>query len=66
MRTRVIQEGVNNRSEGQQANADVPEDIIRLTERDPSSLAHIPSPCLVHPEQVRDFDVKVIEDASTK
>jgi hypothetical protein len=55
-----MDEDVGNRPEGHQANADTPEDIIRLPERDPNSVAHIRSPRLVHPEQVKDFEQQVI------
>jgi hypothetical protein len=48
-----------------QANADIREDVIHLPDRDPNSVAHIRSPRLVHPEQVKDF-VKVMEDDSPK
>ena len=56
---------VEDRQEGEQANTEIPEGIIHLPERDPNSVARIPSARLVHPEQVKDFDVKVIEDGST-
>ena len=48
------------------AKGDVTEDIIHLPERDPNSIAHIRSPRLVHREQVKDFEVKVIEDVPSK
>jgi hypothetical protein len=57
---------VEDRRQGQQANDDIPEDIIHLPERDPNSIAHIASPRLVHRQQVKDFEVKVIEDAQSK
>ena len=57
---------VEDRCEGLQENADLPEDIIHLPERDPNSIAHIPSPRLVHREQVKDFETQVIEDDSLK
>ena len=59
-------EEVEDRREGQQANDDIPEDIIHLPERDPHSIAHIPGARLVHREQVKDFEVQVIEDAQSK
>jgi hypothetical protein len=55
---------VEDGGEGQQANADIPEDIIHLPKRDPNLIAHIASPRLVHPEQVRDFEIQVIDDDS--
>jgi hypothetical protein len=51
-----------DRPEGQQAKAETPEDIVHLPERDPNSVAHMPSPRLVHPEQAKDFEMQVIED----
>jgi hypothetical protein len=57
---------VEERREGPQANTDTREDVIHLADRDPKSVAHIRSPRLVHPEQVKDFIVKVIEDDSSK
>ena len=66
MRKLASYEGVvENGPEGQQANEDIPEDIIHLPERDPNSIAHIASPRLVHREQVKDFEVQVIEDAQS-
>ena len=54
------------RLESRQAKDDIPEDIIHLPERDPNSIAHIPSARLVHPEQAKDFELQVIEDDSVK
>ncbi|HMG74384.1 MAG TPA: hypothetical protein VK582_12865 [Pyrinomonadaceae bacterium] len=59
-------EEVEDRREGQQANDDIPEDIIHLPERDLNSIAHIPGARLVHREQVKDFEMQVIEDAQSK
>ena len=64
--TNTMHEDVEDRREGQQANADIPEDIIHLPERDPNSVAHIPSARLVHPEQAKGFETQVIEDDSPK
>jgi hypothetical protein len=57
---------VEDRRERSQANPDISEDVIHLPDRDPNSVAHIRSPRLVHPQQVKDFIVKVIEDDSSK
>ena len=59
-------EEVEDRCEGQQAKADIPEDIIHLPERDVNSVAHIPGARLVHPEQAKDFELQDIEDDSAK
>jgi len=55
-----------DRYEGQQADSDIPEDIIHLPERDPDSIAHIASPRLVQGEQVKDFEKQVIEVTQSK
>ena len=61
-----MDEDLEDRPEGQQANADTSEDIIHLPERDPNSVAHIRSPRLVHPEQAKDFEKQVIEESPAK
>ncbi len=61
-----MDEDLEDRREGQQANADIPEDIIHLPERDVNSVAHIPSARLVHPEQAKDFKTQVIEESPAK
>ena len=61
-----MHEDVEDRCEGEPANDDIPDDIIHLPERDPNSIAHIPGARLVHREQVKDFEVQVIEDAQSK
>ena len=61
-----MDEDLEDRREGQQANADIPEEIIHLPERDLNSIAHIRSPRLVHREQAKDFELQVIEDDSAK
>jgi len=61
-----MEKEVEDRREGPPVNEDILEDIIHLPERDPNSIAHIRSPRLVHREQVKDFKVKVIEDAPSK
>jgi hypothetical protein len=66
MRELTVDAVLENEREKQQANADIPEDIIRLPERNPSSPAHIASPRLVRPEQAKDLEVQVIKDASPK
>lgn len=60
----TMNKDVEDRREGQKTNADIPEDVIHLPERDPSSIAHIASPRLVHPEQAKDFIKEVIEDTT--
>jgi len=66
MRKPTVDEGLENRREKRPENDDIPEDIIHLPERDPNSIAHIPSPRLVRPEQEKDFEVQVIKDVSSK
>jgi hypothetical protein len=41
MKKLAIDEGVEQKPEGQEANADAPEEIIILPEREPNSVAHI-------------------------
>jgi hypothetical protein len=57
---------VNDRRERSQSNRQYWRNVIHLADRDPKSVAHIRSPRLVHPEQVKDLVVKVIEDDSSK
>jgi hypothetical protein len=66
MRRRSTDEGLEHRGERQEANADIPEDVVHLPERDLDSAAHIASPRLVHPEQVKDFEMQIIEETSSK
>lgn len=66
MRELTVDEGLENGREKLQANDDIHEDIIHLSERDPNLAVHIASPRLVHPEQAKDFEKQVIEDASPK
>jgi len=61
-----MHEDVEDRCEGELPKDDIPEVIIHLPERDPNSIAHIPSARLVHPEQAKDFEMQVIEDDSPK
>ena len=62
MKKLAIDEGVEHRPEGQQANADTPEEIIILPEREPNSVAHIPSPHLANPDQAKDFEMQVLPE----
>ncbi len=66
MRELTVDEDLENGREEWQENDDIHEDIVHLPERDPNSPAHIASPRLVHPEQAKNFEVQVIEDASPK
>jgi hypothetical protein len=59
MKELVIDEGVEHSPEGQQANADTPEEIILLPEREPNSVAHSASPHLADPRQAKDFEMQV-------
>jgi len=62
MRKHSTDEGVEHSGERQQANADIPEEIILLPEREPNSVAHIPSPRLADPKKARDFEMQVLQD----
>jgi len=61
-----MHENVEDRCEGEPENGGTHEDIIHLPERDPNSVAHIPSARLVHPEQAKDFKTQVIEESPAK
>jgi hypothetical protein len=58
----AIDEGVEHQPEGQQANADTPEETILLPEREPSSVAHIASPRLANPDEAKDFEMQVFTE----
>ncbi len=62
MKKLAIDEGVEHRAEGQQANADTPEETILLAEREPNSVAHIASPRLANPDQAKDFEMQVFTE----
>lgn len=64
MRKHSKDEGVENRRERQEANADIPEPTILLPEREANSVAHIASPRLADPKKARDFEKLVIEDTT--
>jgi hypothetical protein len=55
-------EGVEDRREGPQANADTLEQIILLPERQTNSVAHIASPRLADPDQAKDFEKRVFTE----
>jgi hypothetical protein len=59
----TMNKDVEGGQEGEQANGDVPE-AIHLPERDPNSVARIATPRLVDREQVKDFELEVIEGPS--
>jgi hypothetical protein len=55
-------EGVEDRPERQQANADPPEETILVPERAANSVAHIASPHLANPDQAKDFEMQVLTE----
>lgn len=59
MRKLAIDKGVEDGREGQQANADTPEEIILAPEREANSVAHITSPRLSDPDQAKDFEKQI-------
>ncbi len=62
MKKLATDEGVEDRPEGPQANADIPEEIILLPEREANSVAHIASPRLANPDQAKDFEKQVFTE----
>jgi|GEM_PF-6039003 len=62
MKKLAIEEGVEHRVEGSQANADNPEETILLPEREPNSVAHIASPRLADPDQAKDVEMQVFTE----
>jgi hypothetical protein len=62
MRKPARDEGSEDKRERQQADADVPEEIILLPERAANSVAHIPSARLADPDQAKDFEKQVFTE----
>ncbi len=62
MKKLAVDERVEHRPEGQQANADTAEEIIILPERESNSVAHIPSPRLADPDKAKDFEMQVFTE----
>ena len=62
MKELAMDEGVEQRPEGQQVNADASEEIILLPEREPNSVADIASPHLADPDQAKDFEIQVFPE----
>ena len=62
MKELAMDEGVEQRPEGQQVNADTPEEIILVPERDANSVAHIASPRLADPDKAKDFEMQVFTE----
>jgi hypothetical protein len=62
MKKLATDEGVEHRAEGPQANADIPEEIILLPEREANSVAHIASPHWANPDQAKDFEKQVFTE----
>jgi hypothetical protein len=62
MRKPSREEVVKHKPEGPQANADIPEEIILLPEREANSVAHIASPRLANPDQAKDFEMQVFTE----
>ena len=62
MKKLAIDEGVEHKPEGPQANADTPEEIILVPERQANSVAHIASPRLANPDQAKDFEMQVFTE----
>ena len=62
MKKLATDEGVEHRSEGQQASADPPEEMILLPERERNSVAPIASPRVANPDQAKDFEMQVLPE----
>ncbi len=62
MKKLAMNEGIEHRAEGPQANADTPEEIILVPDRESNSVAHIASPHLANPDQAKDFEMQVFTE----
>ena len=62
MKKLATDERVEDRPEGQQANANTPEETILVSERKANSVAHIASPHFANPDQAKDFEKQVFTE----